>query len=117
MTPAGLASTVTVRKDNPLCGDAIVLTVSVTGDLVEGTRQQARACSLTAASARALAELVPGRTVVDARDLAARLERAMRGEVPLPDGLDAVAPALLLPSRRGCVLLPWRALVQAVETV
>lgn len=113
--PAG--STVTVRRDSPLCGDVIDLTVSVADDRVREATYQARACSLAVASARALAELLPQRSVSEARDLAARLELAVRGKAPLPEGFEAIAPVRLLPSRRGCALLPWRALVDALGRV
>lgn len=117
MTAATATDIVTVRKDNPLCGDVIELDVALAGDRVGAVAHRQRACSLTLASARALATVVAGGTSADARELAARVERAMRGQGPLPAGLEAVAPALLLPSRRSCVLLPWRALLDALDQI
>jgi nitrogen fixation NifU-like protein len=105
---------VTVARDNPLCGDSIELTVRAEADRITETTDRARACSLVKASARILADLVPGMSPGDARDLAARLDKAVHREGELPVGFDRIADVLLMPSRRECVLLPWRALNEAL---
>ena len=106
---------VTVRRDNPLCGDEIELTISVAGGVIDMASDRTRACSLTRSSARLLARLVPGMTAAQARALAQRVDRAMKGTDALPDGFDEVAGVVLMPSRRRCVLLPWAALAEALD--
>lgn len=106
---------ITVRKESPLCGDVIDLTVGVDGDVVRGSSHHLRACSLVRASAEILDREVQGLTLDAARGLAARVASAMNGSVALPDGFDAVASVLLMPSRRKCVLLPWQALAGALD--
>jgi nitrogen fixation protein NifU and related proteins len=106
---------VTVRKESPLCGDVIDLTVGIDGDVVRGASHHAQACSLVRASAEILEREVEGLTFEGAAVLATRVAGAMRGERPLPDRFDAVAPVLLMPSRRKCVLLPWDALLAAID--
>lgn len=114
MTLATTTETVTVRKDNPLCGDEVELTVTLDSGRIASAAHRARACSLANASARVLEQTVPGLTPAGARELAARVERALRGSAGLPDGFDAIAPVLLMPSRKRCVLLPWQALTDAL---
>lgn len=115
MTVATATDPITVRKDSPLCGDVIDLTVSLTDGRVGSASHRARACSLVNASARILAGAVPGLTPAEARGLALRVGRAMQGAEPLPGGFEALAPALLMPSRRRCVLLAWEALLEALD--
>lgn len=98
------------RRDNPLCGDTIELSVGVLDGLVRPAGHQTHACSLVVASANVLLRLVAGRTVDGARELADRIERAVNGLEALPDGCEPIAPVLLLPARRRCALLPWQAL-------
>lgn len=109
------ARPVTVHRDSPLCGDVIDLTVVLDDDQVVSASRRSRACSLVNASARILETVVPGRSFDEARALAERVQQAVRGHGPLPDGFDVVAPVLLMPSRRKCVLLPWEALTEALD--
>jgi nitrogen fixation NifU-like protein len=104
------------RRDNPLCGDTIEISVGIGGGVLRPVGHEAHACSLVITSAVTLLRLVDGRTVAEARVLADRIERALRHADSLPEGADALAPALLLPARRRCVLLPWQALIAALET-
>lgn len=104
-----------VRKDNPLCGDTIELSVGIVDGLVRPAGHQAHACSLVVASATALETVAAGKTVREARALCDRIERALGRADTLPEGCEAVAPALLLPTRRRCALLPWQALADALE--
>lgn len=106
---------VSVRRESPLCGDVIDLAVAIDGDTIVDVSHQARACSLVRASAELLDRTVPGLAAAAGRALAAELERALSGSAALPAGFDAVAPALLMPSRRKCVLLPWLALRAALD--
>jgi NifU-like protein involved in Fe-S cluster formation len=112
---ADSGAAVTVRKDNPLCGDVIDLTVAVMDGRLDRVSHRARACSLVIASARILADVVPGLTLEEARDLALRVDRAMQGHEPLPTGFGAVTPAVLMPARRRCVLLAWHALRDVLD--
>ena len=107
-------ATITVRRDSPLCGDVIDVSISIDRDRVVSTSHHARACSLTVASARIIDAVVPGRSVDDVRGLAGIVERAVRGGDALPDGFDAIAMVRVMPSRKACVLLPWHAVLDAL---
>jgi nitrogen fixation NifU-like protein len=115
MTLATATDTVTVRKDNPLCGDEIELTITFAAGRIGSAAYRSRACSLANASARVLTERVQSLSPDEACTLASRLRYALAGADALPAGFDGIAPVLVMPSRRRCVLLPWQALVDAVD--
>lgn len=98
-----------------MCGDVIDVTLYVDGEVVERASHDARACSLVHASADLLDRAVVGRSLDAARDLAARVASAVKGAALLPEGFDAIAPVLLMPARQKCVLLPWAALLAAID--
>jgi nitrogen fixation NifU-like protein len=106
---------VDVRKDNPLCGDTIDLTVELVDGRIGSAASLARACSLVKDSAALLEAVAPGRTPDEARAVVACIDRAVRGRDTWPVGFERLEPVLLMPSRRGCVLLPWQALRDALE--
>lgn len=114
MTTA-IPPSITVRRDSPLCGDVIDLTIDLAGGRIGAASYRARACSLVKASAGLLEAAAPGRTFDEARALAAHIDRALDGLDTLPGGFERLSGALLMPSRRGCVLLPWRALVDGLD--
>jgi nitrogen fixation protein NifU and related proteins len=101
---------VSARRDNPLCGDTIQLSIGIEDGLLRPMGHQAHACSIVVTSAGILSRVVDGATVEGARELAGRIERALSGFEALPDGCEAISPVLLLPARRRCALLPWQAL-------
>lgn len=103
------------RRDNPLCGDTIELSIGILDGLVRPAGHQTHACSLVVTSADLLLRVVAGKTVAATLELADRIERAVSGLEALPDGCEAIAPVLLLPSRRRCALLPWQALRDALS--
>lgn len=108
--------TVSASASNPLCGDAIELSLRLEGGIVRGAAYRERGCVIVGASAALLAAVLPGKSAVASRDLADDLGRALADPLrPMPEGLDALAPVRLLPARRRCALLPWEALRQALQ--
>jgi len=113
-TGAGkLASpTKSVRRDNPLCGDRVILDVALDGDgRIAGIAHQVRGCLLCQASASALAAVAVGRDAAGVTDLRRQADRALgraEGEAEAP--YDAFAPVAAHKSRQDCVLLPLEAL-------
>jgi nitrogen fixation protein NifU and related proteins len=100
---------------NPACGDTVTVEVTLEGGRVAALAHETHACILTQASATLLGRVVPG---MDASALA-RLEAGVRAMLkdgappPLPD-YGAFEGAL--PGRHVCVLLPFQALREALET-
>jgi len=103
---------------SPTCGSTITATVMLEDGGVEQISQEVRACAFGQASAALLAASAKGRTreeVASALDeLTAWLagERDDTGSWP---GLDALAPARPKTGRHGAILLPFRALLAAID--
>lgn len=101
------------------CGSVVRVGLALDADgKVARLGVRAQACALGQASAALLAEHANGQVrgaLVDARDaLAAFLagERTDPGDWP---GIDHLASALPYPARHGSILLPWRAIVAALD--
>jgi NifU-like protein involved in Fe-S cluster formation len=101
------------------CGSVVRVGLALDADgKVSRLGVRAQACALGQASAALLAEHANGQVrgaLVDARDaLAAFLagERTDPGDWP---GIDHLASALPYPARHGSILLPWRAIVAALD--
>ena len=107
--------TKSVRRDNPLCGDRVLLDVTLDGDgRITEIGHQVRGCLLCQASASALAAVAVGRDAAGVADLRLQAERALgraEGEAAAP--YDAFAPVRAHKSRQDCVLLPLEALKDA----
>lgn len=104
------------RRDNPLCGDRVVMDVRMDGQgKISEVAHQVRGCLLCQASAAALASVAVGK---DASGIAAaRLdaERALgRAEGKAHSPFDAFEPVKDHKSRQECVLLPFEALAAAL---
>jgi len=59
------APAVTVRVENPVCGDILQLSVAWDGDLAREAAFQTRGCTASIAAGSALAEWVTGKTRAD----------------------------------------------------
>lgn len=107
----------TARNTNPSCGDEIELDVDHDGDHISGIAHRTRGCSFTRGSASLLARCVTGKSVTDARELAALLRRDLAGSAVLPTEVAALASVRIYPARLRCALLPWEALRTALSEV
>ena len=104
--------TKSVRRDNPLCGDRVMLDVRLDGEgRIAEIAHQVRGCLLCQASASALAAVAVGRDAAGVAELRHQADRALgreAGEAAAP--YDAFAPVKAHKSRQDCVLLPLEAL-------
>jgi nitrogen fixation NifU-like protein len=118
------APTATVRVDNPLCGDRVTLDLDLEDDRVRAVGHEVRGCLLCQAAATAIGTQAPGQTSLTLRDVAERLrnhfvagpeaaEDAMPGDL-WPE-LAAFEPVRRHKSRHECVLLPFSALIRALD--
>jgi nitrogen fixation NifU-like protein len=104
-----------VHHVNPTCGDEITLRVRLDGDRVADVSYDSEGCSISQASASVMTDLVIGKPVAEALDVAESFRELMqsRGSVePDEDVLeDAVAFAGVsrYPARVKCALLSWMA--------
>lgn len=109
-----------VHHSNPLCGDELDLHLRVEDAVIDGLAYDGDGCSISMASASAMAEAVVGRELADAEDLAEAFRLMMHGEAlkredDLKDGV-AFQGVAKFPVRVKCALLGWMALRDAIES-
>jgi nitrogen fixation NifU-like protein len=107
---------------NPFCGDEITLQIMLGADgRVEGVSSISQGCSIIQATASMMADLMPGRTLLELKDRSRKFRRMMLGEPLTGDDLKELGdlPALRVvrryPVRIKCALLPWLALEGGIE--
>ena len=103
---------------NPLCGDHITLYVEMDGDVVRDIRFQGSGCAISKASASILTEALKGRTRAEVKVLFEQIHKmVMTGEVPAAGlgKLAVFAGVHKFPARVKCAILPWHALMAAVD--
>ena len=103
---------------SPTCGSRVETTVQLAGDgRVEALSQQVHACAFGQASAALLERGAVGRKRSEVKDSHDRLAAWLDGaeEAPTWPGLAALAPARSRKSRHDAILLPFRALLAAIE--
>ena len=105
--------------DNPLCGDRVTLDLKLADGRVREVGHRVRGCLLCQAAAVAIAERAPGETPDALREVAGALgdaiARAPDAAGRLWPELAVFAPVHAHKSRHECVLLPFDALVRALD--
>lgn len=103
---------------NALCGDRVVVSLRLRGDgAIAELRHDSEGCLLCLASASLMAGRVPGLALGEVAPLANTLRDALaRGDEAGLGDLAALIGAAPYPSRHRCALLPWDALLAALET-
>ena len=107
----------TARRDNPLCGDRVIIDVKLdaSGKITE-IAHQVRGCLLCQASASALSAVAVGRDASGVAEVRHDAERALgREEGAAHEPYAAFAPVAAHKSRQDCVLLPLEALKDALS--
>ena len=105
---------------NPLCGDKLTVSLQIDGEKIIAMAYKVRGCLLCKASSAILAQWVNGRTLDQLIDLYHELKRALKSvdksNEPFPRAFDLFQPVQAHKSRHNCVLLPFDAVIQAMET-
>jgi nitrogen fixation protein NifU and related proteins len=114
------AHTRRVSLANPVCGDELELDLLLDGDTVTDVRFSGHGCSISQASASMMTQLIKGKTVTEARQLAARFSEMMHGsaEASRDRALGearALAGVAKFPVRVKCALLAWNALEESTR--
>ncbi|HYM32392.1 MAG TPA: iron-sulfur cluster assembly scaffold protein [Candidatus Cybelea sp.] len=109
----------TATVDNPLCGDRVTLDVKLSGGKIAAIGHDVRACLLCQASASVIGRHAAGRDAGELQRVMTAVAELLKKPaettaLPWPE-LAAFAPVAQHRSRHACVLLPFRALTQAVE--
>ncbi|MSP87199.1 MAG: iron-sulfur cluster assembly scaffold protein [Alphaproteobacteria bacterium] len=105
--------------DNPLCGDRVTMDVELTDNRIARLAHDVRGCLLCRAAASAIGSRAPGRTAGEIVQVRAGLQAMLKLCTVDPiDGwpeLTAFQPVAAHKSRHDCVLLPFEALIRALD--
>lgn len=109
--------TCSAQGHNPLCGDQLKLFLITNDDVIEDISFLGSGCCISKASASLLTEALKGKKTQEARELFDKIhEMVTTGNVPEGVGKLAVfAGVHKYPSRVKCAILPWHALMAAIE--
>jgi nitrogen fixation NifU-like protein len=112
-------ATVSLHKNNPLCGDEITVHARLGGGRVAEIAFEGQGCSISQASASMMTEAVQGLSTEDAGGLAGEFRGMMEGRVD-PDedqfgDLMALKGVVRYPVRIKCAVLAWDALEDALR--
>jgi nitrogen fixation NifU-like protein len=111
-------ASVSVTLDNPLCGDRVTIDLRLEDGTLVAIGHETRGCLLCEAAASTIARHFPGKDRQAIKDGVAAISRLMQdGTIPPApwSALEVFAPVHGARSRRNCVLLPFRALEQALN--
>lgn len=112
---------VTVKRRSPLCGSQITLDVQLDGaGRVAAVGYAVRACALSAAASAIVITASVGADLYELQKIRDQVRSMLKGEdVQFPGGrwadLEILRPAQMVRSRHGSALLPFDAVVEALE--
>ncbi|MBT5136296.1 MAG: SUF system NifU family Fe-S cluster assembly protein [Phycisphaerae bacterium] len=103
--------------NNPLCGDKIVVTVSVNDGIIELVKFDGEGCAISTASADLMAEILVGKTPDEATSLFTGFHELVAGEgnVDVPKKLAVFSGVREFPMRVKCATLAWHTVLSALE--
>jgi NifU-like protein involved in Fe-S cluster formation len=105
---------------SPTCGSTVICAVTIgDGGRIEALSQKVEACAFGQASAAVVAQQATGRgrdEIEQALDQLSQWLSGNRDDPPEWSGLGALAPARSRQSRHGAILLPFRALLAAIDS-
>jgi nitrogen fixation NifU-like protein len=108
----------TAQGHNPLCGDHYTIYAVMDGDRIKDISFQVSGCAISKASASILTDTLKGRTKAEVKTLFDKVhEMVTTGKVNGGDigKLAVFAGVHKFPARVKCAILPWHAVVAAVE--
>ena len=106
---------------NPSCGDDIFLEMRVKDGIVEDAGFLGDGCAISQASTSMMVDLIKGKTVAEAKRLAATFLGMIKGENQSEAQLDTLEDAVALkgvskmPARVKCAVLSWHTLEEALD--
>ena len=105
---------------NPLCGDKLVVSATVEGDLISDIKFEGSGCAISKASASLMTDAVKGQSLTDALSLFDRVHDMLTTPIADPVNTDAVGKMAVLsgvrefPARVKCASLAWHTLKSAI---
>ncbi|MGH7448791.1 MAG: Fe-S cluster assembly sulfur transfer protein SufU [Longimicrobiales bacterium] len=110
---------VSIHMNNPTCGDEVYLQMRVKDGVIEDAKFVGEGCSISQASISMMTQLVKGKSVAEALELADRFTAMMHGDAEAArdrkmGDLRSLAGVAKFPVRVKCALLGWNALEEGV---
>lgn len=110
---------VTIDMNNPTCGDRIHLTLKINDGIVEEAKFDGEGCSISMSSASMMTEVIKGKKLNEALELADIFSKMMLGEdysdkYDLGD-VEALQGVSKFPARIKCATLAWKAMEKGVS--
>jgi len=104
---------------SPICGSRIKVDVKMNGDVVCAYGQQVRACALGQSAAAIMARHVVGQSKSQLCQLRDEMQAMLKEDGDIPAGhwgeLEVLNPAKGYKSRHASIMLPFNAVVKAIE--
>ena len=113
-------TSVTIDMNNPTCGDRIHLTLLVEDGIVQDAKFDGEGCSISMSSASMMTQIIKGKTVEEANELAEIFSKMMLGEqyddekYDLGD-VEALQGVAKFPASIKCATLSWKAMQKGVK--
>ncbi|MER1986898.1 MAG: Fe-S cluster assembly sulfur transfer protein SufU [Solibacillus sp.] len=113
-------NSVTIDMNNPTCGDRIHLTLKLADGIVEEAKFDGEGCSISMSSASMMTQLVKGKKLDEALELAEIFSKMMMGEAYDDEKYDlgdveALQGVAKFPARIKCATLAWKAMEKGVK--
>ena len=111
---------VTIDMNNPTCGDRIHLTLKVEDGIVKDAKFDGEGCSISMSSASMMTQIIKGKKIEEALELADIFSKMMLGEEFDVDKYDlgdveALQGVAKFPARIKCATLAWKAMETGVK--
>lgn len=103
------------QLDNPLCGDRVIIDLHFLDSQITKIGYEVKGCILCEAATVTIAEIFPGQSISDARELRNSVAHMMKeGVTPTEPALEIFTPVMTVRSRHDCVMLPFDTLIKAM---
>ena len=109
---------------NPLCGDKVTIFLKIDDNRIADVSFEGKGCAISTASASLMTEVLLNKTLSEAESLfatfhakvtSAGLPGLLPGLEDDSERLDPLTGVKAYPARVKCAILPWHALVAAIE--
>jgi len=112
----------TAEGYNPICGDKLTIFLVLKEDRIEAVQFEAACCAICKASASMMAEVLIGKTLVEAEAAFKRVGELLSSELNLEADLSvdgeiaALAGVRKFAARIKCATLPWHTYIAALKS-
>jgi len=113
--------TQTKRGINPSCGDEIELELEIKDGIIQDASFVGSGCAISQASASIMVDLIKGKTLEEAKQLANTFTGMIKNEITNEDDLEVLEDAIALkdishmPARVKCAVLGWHTLEEGIK--